>query len=205
MSVFTRKGANLSERRDAERNFMSKSKTSGEGFTARKIVLTAVFAAASLVMFMVENLFPPLFVPGAKAGLSNIPTLFLLYTLGFPYAFSALVTRIVLGNLLTGSLSSLIYSLPSGIIAMIVAFILKKTLKCSVVAVSAACAVVHNLVQNTVFIFVSETPGMAAYYPYLALVGILAGLVVGAGVTLLLRSETIEKAFKHKESEENSL
>lgn len=46
---------------------------------------------------------------------------------------------------------------------------------------------------------------MAAYYPYLALVGILAGLVVGAGVTLLLRSETIEKAFKHKESEENPL
>lgn len=66
---------------------MSKSKTSGEGFTARKIVLTAVFAAASLVMFMVENLFPPLFVPGAKAGLSNIPTLFCCIRSAFPTPF----------------------------------------------------------------------------------------------------------------------
>ena len=40
--------------------------------TAKTITTTAVFAALSLIAFMIESLFPPLFVPGAKMGLGNI-------------------------------------------------------------------------------------------------------------------------------------
>ena len=35
-------------------------------FTAKRISTLAVFTAMSLIMFLVESLFPPLFLPGAK-------------------------------------------------------------------------------------------------------------------------------------------
>lgn len=65
-------------------------------------------------------------------------------------------------------------------------------------AVSAFSAVLHNLLQNTAFILVSATPGMAIYYPYLALAGIPAGMIVGAAVTLLLGSERLMRALPFK-------
>ena len=97
---------------------------------SRKITLVAVLCAISLIMFMIESLFPPLFVPGAKMGLSNIPSLFVLFTMGTPYAFAILCIRIILGSFITGSTSALMYSLPAGIIALVVSAIFKRFVKC---------------------------------------------------------------------------
>ena len=41
-------------------------------YAAKKIAVLAVFTALSLVMFIIENQFPPMFIPGAKMGLANI-------------------------------------------------------------------------------------------------------------------------------------
>ena len=48
-------------------------------FSARRIATLAVLTAMGLIMFMVESLFPPLFLPGAKMGLSNIFSLLTLF------------------------------------------------------------------------------------------------------------------------------
>ncbi|HBN12975.1 MAG TPA: heptaprenyl diphosphate synthase, partial [Clostridiales bacterium] len=40
--------------------------------TAKKVATLSVFTALSLIMFIIENQFPPMFIPGARMGLANI-------------------------------------------------------------------------------------------------------------------------------------
>lgn len=51
-------------------------------FPAKKIAVLALFSALGLIAFIIENQFPPLFVPGAKMGLANIFSLSALILYG---------------------------------------------------------------------------------------------------------------------------
>ena len=53
---------------------------------AAKIATAAVLSAAALAVYVVESLFPPLILPGAKMGLSNVFELLALVCLGVGYA-----------------------------------------------------------------------------------------------------------------------
>ncbi|HRX14542.1 MAG TPA: Gx transporter family protein [Eubacteriales bacterium] len=160
-----------------------------KSFSARKMAYLGVLTAMALVTFAIENLLPPLFLPSAKMGLSNIFGLFTLLVFGWWEALVLVILRTVLGCLITGSLSTLMYSLPAGIIAMAVSILLVKTFfpRVSVVSVSVVAAVIHNLVQNAIFIMVSGTKQMIFYTPYLAIIGVLSGVIVGTAVYLIIR------------------
>lgn len=159
-------------------------------FSAKKIAYLAVMTAAALIMFAIENLLPPLFVPGAKLGLSNIFGLLTLLTLGPWEALLLVAVRTTLGCVFTGNMSTFMYSLPAGLVAMAASIVLVKALmpKISIICVSVVASVLHNLTQNTIFVFVSGTKEMAMYMPYLALIGILSGVVVGAAVWLSVKT-----------------
>ena len=47
-------------------------------FSAKKLAILSVLTTLGLLSFLLENLLPPLFVPGAKPGLSNLFTLLAL-------------------------------------------------------------------------------------------------------------------------------
>lgn len=158
-------------------------------FTARRAALVAVLSALALCSFVVENLFPPLFLPGAKLGLGNAFSLFALIVLGPIDGIVVAVIRTTLGSLIVGNMSTLLYSLTAGLVAVVLQAVLVRFLypTVSVVAVSVCGAVVHNITQNVVFVLVSQTPQMVSYMPYLALTGVLSGIVVGVAVWLALR------------------
>ena len=158
-------------------------------FSARRIATLAVLCAMGLIMFMVESLFPPLFLPGAKMGLSNIFSLLTLFLLGPVDAFVLVVVRTVLGSLIVGNMSTLMYSLTAGVVSVIASSVLVELVypKVSIVAISIVSAVLHNLTQNVVFCLVSNTPQMFSYMPWLALLGVLAGIIVGFAVWFILR------------------
>lgn len=158
-------------------------------FTARRAALVAVLSALALCSFVVENLFPPLFLPGAKLGLGNAFSLFALIVLGPIDGIVVAVIRTTLGSLIVGNMSTLLYSLTAGLVAVVLQAVLVRFLypTVSVVAVSVCGAVVHNITQNVVFVLVSQTPQMVSYMPYLALAGVLSGVVVGVAVWLALR------------------
>ena len=141
-------------------------------------------------MFMVESLFPPLFLPGAKMGLSNIFSMLTLFLLGPVDALVVVVVRTVLGSLFGGGVSTLMYSLTAGIVSVVISAFLVEFVypNVSIIAVSIVSAICHNITQNVVFCLVSNTPEMFSYMPWLALVGILAGLIVGFAVNLILRA-----------------
>ena len=144
----------------------------------------------ALIMFMVESLFPPLFVPGAKMGLSNIFSLLAVYLLGPVDALVLVVVRTTLGSMFTGNMSTLLYSMTAGIVSVLVSSLLVEFAypRVSTVAISVVSAVLHNLTQNLVFCLISDTPEMFSYMPVLALLGVLAGIIVGFGVWFILRS-----------------
>lgn len=155
--------------------------------TAKKIAVMSLLTGLSLIMFIVENLLPPLFIPGAKLGLANIFSFAALIIYTPVEAFIILIARTLLGAIFAGNLSALLYSFTGGVVAMAVSSLLMYTLypKISVMAVSVTSAILHNLTQNVVFVFLSGTTLMFGYMPYLALIGIFSGAVVG-GVTLVL-------------------
>jgi uncharacterized membrane protein len=47
-----------------------------------KITLTAILSALALITFLIESLFPPLFIPGARLGLANLFILIAIVILG---------------------------------------------------------------------------------------------------------------------------
>ncbi len=160
----------------------------GKGaYISRKIAAISLLTALSLVTFILEGLLPPMFIPGAKPGLANIFSLVALIMYSPVEAFAVVAIRTLLGSLFAGNISALIYSLTGGVVAMGISSILLYLVhpKVSVMAISVAAAVSHNVTQDIVFVFISGTPLMLGYMPYLILLGILSGAVVG-GVTLLI-------------------
>lgn len=158
-------------------------------FPAKKIAMLALFSALGLIMFIIENQFPPLFVPGAKMGLANIFSLAALILYGPIEALVVVAVRTMLGSLFAGNVSMLLYSLTGGVISLALSAILIYIAypRVSILAVSVAAAVLHNIVQNAVFVLVTGTSLMFSYMPYLALIGVLSGAIVGAVVTIIFK------------------
>ena len=170
-----------------------------KNLTAR-ITTTAILCAISLVTFVIENAFPPLFLPGAKMGLPNIFSLFALVCFGYIDALIIVLVRTTLGSLIVGNLTSLIYSMSAGVISLSICALLFYALfpKVSLISISIVGAVCHNLIQNLIFCWISQTPKLFSYMPYLAIIGVISGAIVGLTTLLLIKkipSSAISKAF----------
>lgn len=158
-------------------------------FPAKKIAVLALFTALGLIVFIIENQFPPLFVPGAKMGLANIFSLAALILYGPIEAFVVLIVRTVLGSLFAGNISMLMYSLSGGAVSLAFSAILMYLAypRVSVMAVSMASAVIHTVIQYIVFMLLTTTAGIMVYMPFSALIGVLSGGIVGAVVMLIFK------------------
>lgn len=169
----------------------------GKGRTAaKKIAVLALLTGLSLVAFIIESLLPPMLIPGAKPGLANIFSFIALIMYSPWEAFAVVAVRTILGAVYAGNVSALLYSFSGGIISMAVSSALMYLVypKISVMAVSVAAAVAHNITQNVVFVFLSGSYLMFGYMPYLMLLGIASGAIVG-GVTLLIFKGVPQSVF----------
>ena len=164
---------------------------------AKKIAVLALFTALSLIVFIIENQFPPLWVPGARMGLANIFSLTALVFFDLPSAFAVMAVRTILGSIFTGNISALLYSFSGGTVSLLLSAALFKFVhpKISLLSVSIAAAVCHNIIQNLVFSGLSGTVLTLSYMPYLILLGILSGAIVG-GATMLLIQKIPLSAFE---------
>ncbi len=158
------------------------------GMSAKKLAALALLTALGLGAFLIESMFPPMFFPGAKMGLSNIFSLFALVLYGLPEALLVVVARTVLGSLFAGNISLLLYSLTAGVVSTAVSRLLLLAFpRVSLLCVSVFSAVVHNTVQLLVYCALTQTTLIFSYLPYLALLGVLAGVIVGLAVTYAVK------------------
>ncbi len=158
-------------------------------FTAKKIATLGILTTLGLIAFMLESLIPIPFLPGAKLGFANIFSLLALLLYGLPEALVVVIVRTLLGSLFAGNVSMLLYSMTAGVLSTCVSRLLLCALPhISFLCVSVAGAVVHNIVQLLVYCALTGTALLFVYSPYLCLMGMGAGIVVGLVVTYSVKA-----------------
>ena len=140
-----------------------------------------VFTALALIFSYIETLIPIQFgVPGIKLGLANLIIVIVLYRTGWREALLLSVVRVVLAGFIFGNLFSIVYSLAGGIFSLAVMALLKRTDRFSVIGISIAGGVCHNIGQLIVAMVVVETYQVGYYLPVLLIAGVITGAVIGA-------------------------
>jgi heptaprenyl diphosphate synthase len=159
----------------------------GRTFATKKLATIALLTALSLIMFIVENQFTPLPIPGARMGLANIFSFVALIMYSPVEAFLIVICRTLLGAVFAGNVSTLIYSFTGGMVSMAISALFLYVIypKISIMAISILAACAHNIVQNIMFVLISASTLAFTYAPYLLLLGIVSGAIVG-GVTMLI-------------------
>ena len=156
----------------------------------RTITQSAVLIALALALSYTERFIPLQLViplPGVKLGLANEVTLVALYLLGFKKTLPIVAIRCVLGALF-GSLTSLLFSLTGGLLALGIMAACKKTPLFSVYGISILGAAAHNIGQILAATVLMNSVYVAAYLPYLLLIGICTGMATGAACAGVLRA-----------------
>lgn len=169
----------------------------------KRLTRCALLTAIALTIFVLEAQIPiPFPVPGMKLGLSNIITLFALFSFGWKDALAIVVIRILLGNLASGQVMALLYSLGGGLLSFAGMALLRRILTAKQVWVAGvAGGLLHNLGQMAVALAVTRTRAAdLAAGPLLC--GLVTGLFTGLCAQLLLRRRLIsDKGDTHDESQ----
>ena len=147
----------------------------------RNITHLALLTGMSLTLFMVETALPaPIPVPGAKLGLANAVTVWTVYRCRPSEALMVLISRILLGALLTGNLFAIIFSLSGGLLSLAACLILKRFMPSLPMWQSSAFGgVLHNAGQLIAAVLVSGTRALIYYAPLLIIAGMACGSVTG--------------------------
>lgn len=146
-----------------------------------------VFTALALIFSYLETFIPiPLGIPGIKLGLANLLTVILLYKRNVKEALLLSIVRIVLSGFLFGNMFSILYSLAGGLVSLLVMAVLKHSGKFSVMGISAAGGVAHNMGQLLIAMAAVETYRVGYYFPVLLVAGLLTGLLIGIAAGQIL-------------------
>lgn len=159
-----------------------------------KVAYFGLFTALALIFSYVEMLIPfHIGIPGVKLGLANLIIVIGLYKIDITQVYLLAVTRVVLAGFMFGNMFSILYSLAGGILSVTVMYLLKKTKKFSLIGVSIAGGVFHNIGQLIVAMFTVSSLNIAYYAPVLIVAGLLTGLLIGiASGEMLKRLKSIK-------------
>jgi heptaprenyl diphosphate synthase len=114
-----------------------------------------------------------------------------LYRFGAKEASAVNVIRIIIAGLLFNGLFGMLYSLAGAVLSLAGMIALKKTGLFSVVGVSMAAGVLHNLGQLLVAAALIEDLRIFFYFPVLLFSGIAAGILVGFASAVILSRKVI--------------
>lgn len=156
---------------------------------AKNISLCAVLIALSLAISVFEGMLPASFIPlpGVKLGLSNIVTLYAIYSLGAVPAIIILICRCVLASFFGGGITSLIFSLFGGIFAVCAMLCVKNLKHISIFGVSILGASFHSLGQIVAACLLLRSAATVYYLPVMLLTSVFTGALTALCAGLLIR------------------
>lgn len=156
--------------------------------TAHIIALSALLTVLALIFSYIEAIVPfNSGIPGVKLGLANLVILTALYVLGFRYAMTINILRILISGLLFNGFFAAIYSLAGGILSLVIMFLAKKTGLFSTVGVSMAGGVAHNLGQLLIAALIISNIKLFVYFPVLLFSGMFSGILIGILTHMILK------------------
>lgn len=153
-----------------------------------RVAFFGVFTALALIFSYIETLVPISFgIPGVKLGLANLIIVIALYKIPLREVYVLSIVRVLLSGVLFGNYFSIAYSLAGGLLSLTVMALLKKVGGFSVIGISIAGGVCHNIGQLVVAMIVVETFAMSYYMPVLLVAGLITGFLIGVVADQVLR------------------
>ena len=146
-----------------------------------------MLAALALIFSYIEVIFPFYTgIPGVKLGLANLVVVVALYKMSPSYAITINVVRVLMAGLLFSGLFGMLYSLAGSICSFLIMYLCWRSGLFSVLGVSLAGGVFHNLGQLAVAAFAVSNVRIFFYFPVLIFSGMAAGIIVGIGSWVLI-------------------
>ena len=168
-------------------------------FSSKAITLNALLLSVSMLFSYVEFLIPLVpSIPGIKLGLANLIFLLLIYNSRIKEAIYINICRILLSGILFSGLFAIIFALAGAIFSMSIMLLLRKCRFFSIIGVSMAGAVAHNMGQLIIALFLVATPKLFYIAPYLIISGCIMGILLGFTCHILMMK--LPKNILNKES-----
>ncbi|WP_138159732.1 Gx transporter family protein [Peptoniphilus catoniae] len=165
----------------------------------KKMTFLSLLVAGGLALGLLELYIPmPFSIPGAKAGLSNAVVLITIIFFGYTEGLTVALLKTVLLMLLTGSVSSFMFSFAGAILSSLAMILSHKYLNkyLSTIGISIIGSTFHNIGQVTVAAIVLNSTNIFSYLPFLMIFGIITGYFVGLVANMAL--ENLKKTFKEQ-------
>lgn len=148
----------------------------------KKTVLISTFASVAVVLGILEALIPfTVSLPGAKLGLANIMVLTCLIIFDGKAALTLIMLKTILTSFILGTFSTFLFSFFGALFSFTVMYLMIKIGRnqFSIVGVSIAGGITHNLGQLLAASLVLGTTKIFYYFPFLLFTGIVTGVFVG--------------------------
>lgn len=156
-----------------------------------KMVFISLLVSIGLALSVLESAIPlPIAMPGARLGLSNMVILVTLITFGFKDAIKVSILKSIILMLVTGSVSSFIYSISGAILSTLMMAISYRyfTPIFSIIGVSIIGSISHNFAQVSVASFMMNNLRIYTYLPFLMLIGLFTGYFVGLSSRYIVKN-----------------
>ena len=156
-----------------------------------KLIFLSVLVSVGLALSVLESAIPlPIAFPGAKLGLSNMVVLVTLVVFGFKDGITVAMLKSVVLILVTGSVSSFIYSFSGAVLSCIIMYIGNRFFSkvFSLIGISILGALAHNFAQVTVASLIMNNMRIYTYLPFLMLVSLFSGYFVGLTSSFIIKN-----------------
>ena len=146
----------------------------------KKIAYLGLITAVAVIFGYVESLIPFFAgVPGMKLGLANLAVLFVLEKYTWKEAALVSALRILIIGFMFGNLFSILYSMAGATLSLTVMTLLKKKSDFSILGISVAGGVSHNIGQLIIAMMIAMSSSIIYYAPVLLISGVITGLLIG--------------------------
>lgn len=147
----------------------------------KDIAILGLFLGFAIIAGYIERLIPsPIpMVPGIKLGVANTVVIIMLYIKDTRTAFMLNVLRIIAAGVLFSGPWGMVYSFAGAVLSFCVMVLLKKTNIFSIIGISTAGGVFHNIGQICAAALAVGNIKLFYYMPILILSGVATGILIG--------------------------
>lgn len=167
--------------------------------TTQQITRLALLTAVAVVLGYIERFIPmPGGIPGIKLGLANTVLLYAIYLLDIKSSIILMVLKVVLSGLMYGGVSAMLFSFGGGVLSLAVMLLIKNLggESFSIIGVSVAGAVFHNVGQVAVAAFMVQTAALMGYVPFLLVAAVVTGVLTGIAAKYAIHALSASGALK---------
>ena len=157
-----------------------------------------MISATALVLSFLESVIPmaSFMPPGAKAGFSNVATMFAAVSLGFPAAACVTLIKALFAGVTRG-FTAMCMSFCGGMLSTVAMYLMFRFSKAGYMLIGIVSALFHNLGQLLVACVLVGNSAVIGYAPVLLVSGIVTGAVTGTVLRAVVpRLDRITKDIK---------